>query len=82
MGTYKTPWDAKSELIASDELAVLAWKGSTISPALKAQTISAPKLAGNHVGEIYIAYGEQQKTVPVELKNDLLGPDWHWRLFR
>ena len=82
LGTYKTPWDAKSELIASDELAVLAWKGSTISPALKAQTISVTKLAGNQVGEIYIAYGEQQKTVPVELKNDLPGPGWHWRLFR
>ncbi len=82
LGTYKTPWDTKSELIASDELAVLVWKGSTISPILKAQTISAPKLAGTHVGEIYIAYGEQQKTVPVELKNDLAGPGWHWRLSR
>lgn len=82
VGSYEAPWGAKSELVASDDLSVVVWKGVSIEPTFRAQTSPVPKLAGNHVGEISVSYGEQQKSVPVELKNDLIGPRWHWRLTR
>jgi len=82
LGNYEAPWGAKSELIASDELSVVAWKGVSIEPTFKTLATSSSRLAGNHVGEVKVSYGEQQKTVPVELKNDLLDPSWYWRLFR
>ena len=82
LGSYETPWGAKSDLIASDELSVVAWKGTSIEPTFKTLATSSSKLAGNHVGEVKVSYGEQQKTVPAELKNDLPDPSWYWRLFR
>ena len=82
LGNYEAPWGAKSELIASDELSVVAWKGVSIEPTFKTLATSSSRLAGNHVGEVKVSYGEQQKTVPVELKNDILDPSWYWRLFR
>ena len=82
LGNYVTLWGAKSELIASDELTIVIWKGASIEPTFKTLATSSSKLAGNHVGEVKVTYGEQQKSVPVELKNDLPSPSWYWRLFR
>lgn len=82
LGAAEAPWSAKSEFAASDELTVIAWRGASIKPAFKAEGISAPKLAGSQVGEISVSYGEQKRSVPVELKSDLAGPGWRWRLFR
>ena len=82
LGNYVTLWGAKSELIASDELTIVIWKGASIEPTFKTLATSSSRLAGNHVGEVKVTYGEQQKSVPVELKNDLPSPSWYWRLFR
>src|SRR3990167_447547 len=82
LGSYETPWGAKSELITSDELSVVAWKGVSIEPTFKTLATSSSKLAGNHVGEVKVSYGEQQKSVPVKLKNDLPDPSLSWRIFR
>ena len=60
----------------------MAWKGVSIEPTFKTLATSSSRLAGNHVGEVKVTYGEQQKSVPVELKNDLPSPSWYWRLFR
>lgn len=81
LGAYEAPWGAQSELIASDELSVVAFKGASIEPTYKTLATSSAKLAGNHVGEVNVSYGEQQKSVPVELKNNLPNPKWYWRLF-
>ena len=81
LGNYVTLWGAKSELIASDELTIVIWKGASIEPTFKTLATSSSRLAGNHVGEVKVTYGEQQKSVPVELKNDLPSPSWTWRLF-
>ncbi len=81
VGSYEAPWGAKSELVASDNLSVVAWKGASIKPTFKTLATSSSKLTGDHVGEVKVSYGEQQKSVAVELKSDLPGPRWYWRLF-
>src|SRR3989344_691812 len=62
LGNYVTLWGAKSELIASDELTIVIWKGASIEPTFKTLATSSSRLAGNHVGEVKVTYGEQQKS--------------------
>ncbi|MBI2591978.1 D-alanyl-D-alanine carboxypeptidase [Candidatus Saccharibacteria bacterium] len=84
VATYEAPWGAKSEVVAKDDSAMLAWRGASLqtSAQLNNLTGSYPVRANTSVGSIKVANGQKTARVSVILKNNLVGPPWHWRIFR
>lgn len=82
IGYYQTPWGTKSDIVAKDDLLILGWKNTIIKLDTQVTTLKTPAVSGQENGKIDAMLGGQSKTVAVELKNNLPGPSWTWRLFR
>lgn len=81
IGYYQTPWGTKSDIVAKDDLLILGWKNTTVKLDTQVTTLKTPVVSGQETGKIVATLGGQSKTVAVELKNNLAGPSWTWRLF-
>lgn len=82
VGIYKTPWGTTADASSSQDLSVLAWRGSQIQANAKLNNLKTPAKAGSSVGNITVSSGQKTSSVPATLKSNLSGPSWIWRLFR
>ncbi|MDO8591356.1 MAG: hypothetical protein Q7R60_00295 [bacterium] len=82
VGSYKTPWSTSGDVIASQDLSILAWRGSQLQVVAKLNKIKPPVLAGGVVGSVSVTSDQKTNIVPVTLKTNLPSPSWTWRIFR
>jgi D-alanyl-D-alanine carboxypeptidase (penicillin-binding protein 5/6) len=76
VGEYKQPWGGSIQAVATSDLPVLAWNGSTVKPTIKLNATSENPKASQTVGKI-TANG---KTTDVILKASATEPSIFWRL--
>lgn len=82
VGYYQTPWGAKANIVAKEDLTILAWKGTDLKMDKQIEVVKAPAASGKQIGKITVSSAGKSKDLLVVLKNDLSGPPWTWRLFR
>lgn len=82
IGYYQTPWGAKADAVADQNLSILAWRGSQLQTNAKLNKLKAPARAGTLVGSVSVTSGQKTSSIPVILKSNLPGPSWHWRILR
>lgn len=82
VGAYKTAWGATADVIASQDLNILSWRGSQVQVAAKLNKMESPAKAGVSAGNILVTTGQKAVSAPVTIKSNLSGPPWIWRLFR
>lgn len=82
VGIYKTPWGATADAVASQDLNILAWRGSQVQVAAKLNKIEPSAKANTFVGSISATSGQKTASVPVTLNSNLTHPPWYWRLLR
>lgn len=75
---YQSPWGINSQVVASQDLTVIGWKGINVS--LSTQT--PPLTAGSSVynGTITAKTAIDSKTIPLRLSSKLEAPAYIWRL--
>jgi D-alanyl-D-alanine carboxypeptidase (penicillin-binding protein 5/6) len=76
LGEYKQPWGGSIQAVATSDLPVLAWNGSTVKPTIKLNATSENPKASQTVGKL-TANG---KTTDVILKASATEPSIFWRL--
>ena len=82
VGTYTAPWGSSAEVIASQDLSVLAWRGSQFQVTVKLNSLKTPASASTNVGSISATSGQKTASIPATTKSNLSGPSWTWRIFR
>jgi len=82
VGTYKTPWGATADAVASQDLSVLAWRGSQLQASAKLNKIKPAAKASVSVGNIIVTSAQKTVSTPAVLKSSLSAPPWSWRIFR
>jgi D-alanyl-D-alanine carboxypeptidase (penicillin-binding protein 5/6) len=80
--TYTTPWLSTTDVIAKQDVSLLAWKGTTLTPQIKLNKLNRSLPAGTQVGTATVASGTRSGNTPLVLKEGLTDPTWQWRLTR
>lgn len=79
LGTYLTPWGDSTAAVASGDIELLVWRGLTPTLETRLETLSGQAQDGTNVGTSSVVVGEKEKTINVELEEDLARPSWIWR---
>ncbi len=82
IGTYKTPWGTSSDVVAGQDLNILAWSGTELQASAKLNSLKSPAKAGSSAGIITVTNGQKTIPVPAILKTDLPSPSRYWRFLR
>jgi len=82
IGSYSTPWGAKSNAVAQKDISLLIWKGSEPVVTSNLKNVKTPAITGANVGSITVSNLDQKTSSPVILQNTLANPSLKWRLFR
>lgn len=82
IGTYKTPWGTSSDVVASQDLNILAWRGAQPQTSAKLNSLKPPTTVGSSAGTITATNGQKTSSVPAILKTNLPSPSWYWRFLR
>lgn len=80
--TITTPWLTTASAIASKDITLLAWRGTTLTPRVELDAIRNSLDAGAPVGTAFISSGDHTVSTPLILKEAVVGPSWQWRLKR
>jgi D-alanyl-D-alanine carboxypeptidase (penicillin-binding protein 5/6) len=80
--TYATPWLVTSEVVAKQDVSLLAWKGTTLTPQIKLSEVNRSLPAGTQVGTALVASGTNTASTPLVLQQAITGPTWKWRFIR
>lgn len=82
VGTYKTPWGKPVNVIAKNNLSILAIKGQNISAKVNLPALSTPLRKGQEAGNITIISGANTNNIPAVLDGQISKPSILWKLFR
>lgn len=77
-GSYTTAWGQSAEAVAAEDASVLVWSDAAITGVTTARTVSLGQ-AGDSVGVVSFAAGDQQVSVPLVLDAPLTDPGAGWR---
>lgn len=80
--TLTTPWLATSQVIAKQDIRLLAWRGMVLNPRVQLAPIDRSLPRGAEVGTAIVASGINHATSPLILQKAISGPSWQWRLKR
>lgn len=80
MGYYLARWGAKADIIAAQDISLLAWQGKMLQIKNSPQSIRAPAGIGSVVGTISVLSGAKQAGSSLTLSQDIAGPSPWWRL--
>jgi D-alanyl-D-alanine carboxypeptidase (penicillin-binding protein 5/6) len=80
LDSYVTPWGAKSDVKASQDISLLAWQGLPIKILNGPTELKAPASSGQRSGIVTVTNGQKSAAAPLVLSQSLPGPSWHWRL--
>lgn len=82
VATYKQPWGGSIKAVATKDLSLSAWSGSTITTKARLQPVKVGDQAGQAVGSLVIpksAYNSEL-SAPVKLQAAPTKPSAWWRL--
>jgi D-alanyl-D-alanine carboxypeptidase (penicillin-binding protein 5/6) len=82
LDSFLTPWGARSDVLAAQDINLLAWQGLDIKILNGPAELKAPAAAGQDSGSITVNNGEKSVSGRLVLSQALPGPSWHWRLIR
>ena len=78
VGRYTAPWGSTASAVASKNLTVLGWKGTSLAAQAYLRPVSAPATSGQTVGTVGATYG--MSTVPTVLQSSFNQPSLFWRI--
>jgi D-alanyl-D-alanine carboxypeptidase (penicillin-binding protein 5/6) len=83
VGHYKLPWGGSVAAVASKNLSLTAWNGSSVTSTTELQPVAATAQAGQTAGSIKVSKSavSKQISVPVKLQTAPTTPSLWWRLF-
>jgi D-alanyl-D-alanine carboxypeptidase (penicillin-binding protein 5/6) len=79
---YQAPWGSRTDIIATDALAVVEWPGMPLRTRLEAPAAQAPLPPGSSAGALLVTIGDQQSRVPLITADPLFQPGNRWRFLR
>jgi len=84
VGIYETPWGSRSDLVATDDVALVEWPGMILRQRLDAPTlpIDRPVAGRTPAGNVHLVLGDQQADVHLITTATLDPPGFSWRLLR
>lgn len=77
-----TPWLETSQVVAKQDVQLIAWHGAELSPKVELSRINGPVKAGTQIGTALVSSGTNTATTPLIPKQDIAGPTWQWRIKR
>jgi D-alanyl-D-alanine carboxypeptidase (penicillin-binding protein 5/6) len=80
--SYATPWGDSADVVAKQDVRLLAWRGTTLTPRVTLNKINTTKTAGEVVGSATVNSGTNSASTPLLLTDAISGPTWQWRLTR
>jgi D-alanyl-D-alanine carboxypeptidase (penicillin-binding protein 5/6) len=82
LGIYIAPWGEKASAVAKNDLDVVTWKGTTLTPTLRLSSLTRGEAAGTQVGAVTVSSGTFKVSEPVILKQTFSPPTIWWRVTR
>jgi hypothetical protein len=82
VGRYDLPWGGGSDVVATQDLDVLAWAGTLVRTALRADAASPPVPPRTTVGSLRVTAGDAVFDLPVANVDQLSAPGRLARLTR
>ncbi len=76
---YHTPWTSTIHAVADSDIAIAAWRSSTVTTSVSMHQLATPKAAGTVAGTLSV-HGNTIYTTPVVLEQDISRPSIIWRL--
>jgi D-alanyl-D-alanine carboxypeptidase len=80
--SIETEWGENVDVVVNEDIQALVWPGMTMETNVELEDISPGKRAGDQVGWLNVAVGEQAQRVPLVLAEDLPEASLIWRLTR
>lgn len=84
VGHYKLPWGGSVAAVASKNLSLTAWNGSSVTSTTELQPVAVTAQAGQTAGSVKVTKSvvSKQISIPVKLQTAPTTPSLWWRLFR
>lgn len=81
IASYKLPWGQQTNVVATQDVAVLNWRGSKVLLSAKLDKLKSPVANYTAVGNLTAQTAYGQTTVPVVVGSAVEMPNWKWRVF-
>jgi D-alanyl-D-alanine carboxypeptidase (penicillin-binding protein 5/6) len=83
-GAYDTAWGSHSNLLATQDVTMVAWPGMVLHETLQTPTLAVdvPVASGTQAGTMHVVLGGQQADVPLVTATTLDPPGFAWRVSR
>jgi serine-type D-Ala-D-Ala carboxypeptidase (penicillin-binding protein 5/6) len=82
VGRLDLPWGGGTDVVAGDALDILAWPGTVVRKALRADPVNPPTSPRTGAGSLHVTVGDAEFDVPVVTTDQLYGPGRLARLTR
>ena len=79
LATYETPWGARADAVAVEDVVLSTWGDADAGAEVTAGAVGEAR-QGDEVGEVVVEVGDDLATVPLRLEGDLPAPSAWWRL--
>jgi D-alanyl-D-alanine carboxypeptidase (penicillin-binding protein 5/6) len=80
IGEYSTPWGKKVNIVAKDDLTILAINKENVTIESTLDKIKIPAEKGKVVGTISVKAGSKTYSIPAILENQISNPSIFWKL--
>jgi D-alanyl-D-alanine carboxypeptidase (penicillin-binding protein 5/6) len=82
VGRYQVPWGGTVPVVATEDVAPFAWKGTPLKVNLSLSDLYAPTTSGQVVGKLQAVAGRGGYATPVVTNGGLPSPGPLWRIVR
>jgi D-alanyl-D-alanine carboxypeptidase (penicillin-binding protein 5/6) len=82
VGTVKPSWGDPVNVVVAQDVTMLVWPGMTLETTVEMDPVKAGQKAGDQVGWLVVALGEQEQRVPLVLAGDIPGAGLSYKLTR
>lgn len=80
MGYYRAPWGTKTDIVAQNDVSLLAWQGKPLRISNSPKAISPPLSSGSPIGMVTVQSGTKSASAPLTLSQNFIAPSPWWRL--
>jgi serine-type D-Ala-D-Ala carboxypeptidase (penicillin-binding protein 5/6) len=82
VGHYQAPWGGTVPVVATEDVALVQWKGTPLKVNLALSDLEAPATSGKVVGKLQAVSGRGGYATPVVTDGGLQSPGPLWRIVR
>lgn len=80
VGEVTSAWGERSDIIANENISVMTWSGTALSPRVSQRNIRAPAPDGTTVGSLTLGANGKQYAADLTTATAIPGPTVQWRL--